>query len=108
MRRGHTNGSHAAYDRNLVEDENEQLVDGLKTKITALKSLTIDIGHEVRSQNQMLKGMDDDFDSTSGFLSTTMGRVVKLAKAGHNRYILYLLGFSFFVFGMIYIILKFQ
>ncbi|KFM68977.1 BET1-like protein, partial [Stegodyphus mimosarum] len=108
MRRGHINGSYAEYDRNSVEEENEYLVDGLKTKITALKSLSIDIGHEVRSQNQVLREMDDDFDSTSGFLSSTMGRVVKLAKAGHNRYILYLLLFSFFVFGVIYVILKFQ
>ncbi|XP_035210995.1 BET1 homolog [Stegodyphus dumicola] len=108
MRRGHINESYAEYDRNSVEEENEYLVDGLKTKITALKSLSIDIGHEVRSQNQVLREMDDDFDSTSGFLSSTMGRVVKLAKAGHNRYILYLLLFSFFVFGVIYVILKFQ
>ncbi|XP_015909944.1 BET1 homolog [Parasteatoda tepidariorum] len=108
MRRSHTNDSYAPYNRNTVEDENEQLVDGLQNKITALKSLTIDIGHEVRNQNQMLREMDDDFDSTSGFLSTTMGRVVKLAKSGHNRYILYLLLFSFFVFFMIYLIMKFQ
>ncbi|KAF8782861.1 BET1 like protein [Argiope bruennichi] len=48
-------------------------------------ALSIDIGHEVRAQNQMLREMDDDFDSTSGFLSTTMGRVLKLARAGHNQ-----------------------
>ncbi|CAL1275898.1 unnamed protein product [Larinioides sclopetarius] len=108
MRRSHASESYTGHNRNTVDDENEHLTDELGNKISALKSLTIDIGHEVRAQNQMLREMDDDFDSTSGFLSTTMGRVVKLAKAGHNRYILYLLLFSFFVFFVIYIILKFQ
>ncbi|GBM71232.1 BET1 [Araneus ventricosus] len=108
MRRSHASESYTAYNQNTVEDENEHLTDELGNKISALKSLTIDIGHEVRAQNQMLREMDDDFDSTSGFLSTTMGRVLKLSRAGHNRYILYLLLFSFFVFFVIYIILKFQ
>ncbi|KAG8187895.1 hypothetical protein JTE90_001658 [Oedothorax gibbosus] len=108
MRRSHTTESYQYSARDPVEDENEGLVDGLHTKITALKSLTIDIGHEVRTQNKMLNEMDDDFDSSSGFLSTTIGRVVKLSKAGHNRYILYLLLFSLFVFVIIYFILKFQ
>ncbi|GIX81615.1 hypothetical protein CEXT_213361 [Caerostris extrusa] len=108
MRRSHATESYSSFNRNTVEEENEHLVDDLETKITALKSLTIDIGHEVRTQNQMLREMDDDFDSTGGFLSTTMGRVLKLSKAGHNHYILYLLLFSLFVFFVIYLLLKFK
>ncbi|XP_054715354.1 BET1 homolog [Uloborus diversus] len=104
MRRAHAGELYG--EKNVVEEENEYLVDGLKTKISTLKSLSIDIGHEVRTQNQMLNAMDDDFDSSAGLLSSTMGRVVRLAKAGHNRYILYLLLFSFFVFLVIYIIVK--
>lgn len=34
-------GAYSAYDRNVVEDENETLVDGLQTKITALKSVRL-------------------------------------------------------------------
>ena len=34
--------------------------------MSALKSLSIDIGAEVREHNRLLKDVDDDFDSTSG------------------------------------------
>ena len=34
--------------------------------MSALKSLTIDIGAEVREHNRLLKDVDDDFDSTTG------------------------------------------
>ncbi|XP_013788732.1 BET1 homolog [Limulus polyphemus] len=110
MRRAHqSNGSpYSQYSRDAVEEENEEMVEGLKTKITALKSLSIDIGQEVRSQNGLLREMDGDFDSFGGILSSAMGRLGKLSKAGHNRYIFYLLLFSFFVFFVIYLILKFR
>eukprot|EP00118_Oscarella_pearsei_P003866 m.16057 g.16057 ORF g.16057 m.16057 type:complete len:63 (+) comp26717_c0_seq1:45-233(+) len=39
----------------LVEQENDRLVEEMTHKVSALKSLTIDIGDEVRSQNQSLK-----------------------------------------------------
>lgn len=42
---------------NVVEDENERMTDELKDKIHALKSLSIDIGTEVKYQDKMLKGM---------------------------------------------------
>jgi hypothetical protein len=36
--------------------------------VSALKSLTIDIGSEVREHNRLLREVDDDFDSTTGSL----------------------------------------
>ncbi len=49
---------------------------------------------------------DDDFEKSKGFLSSTMARVIKLGKAGHNRYIIYLMLFAFFVFFLIWLIKK--
>ena len=40
-----------------LEDENERMADELKDKIHALKSLSIDIGTEVKYQDKMLRGM---------------------------------------------------
>uniref|UniRef100_T1IH28 BET1 homolog n=1 Tax=Strigamia maritima TaxID=126957 RepID=T1IH28_STRMM len=109
MRRLHSNGyPQPVHTTPEVEQENEQMVEGLKHKITALKSLSIDIGNEVRTQNQMLSDMDNDFDTGSGFLNSTMGRLHRMTKAGHNRYILYLILFSLFVFFIIYILMKFR
>ncbi|RWS22227.1 BET1-like protein [Leptotrombidium deliense] len=90
------------------EVEGEVLVSGLRSKVSTLKSLTLDMGDEIRSQNAFLKSMDSDFDSTWGLLSSSFSRVKKLAAAGHNRFIFYLLGFSFFVFFIIYIIIRFR
>lgn len=42
---------------NVMEDENERVTEELKDKIHALKSLSIDIGTEVKYQDKMLKGM---------------------------------------------------
>jgi len=98
-----------SQDENFeTETENDHLVNGLRTKVSALKRITIDMGDEIKSQNLMLKDMDNDFDSTWGFLSSSMGRVKKLALAGHNRYICYLLLFAIFVFLFIAIIIRFR
>lgn len=42
---------------NAIEDENERMTEDLKDKIHTLKSLSIDIGTEVKYQDKMLKGM---------------------------------------------------
>ncbi|XP_022096374.1 BET1 homolog [Acanthaster planci] len=99
-------GSRTYADYNAVEDENERLVDSLHDKVSTLKSLSIDIGTEVREQNSFLKQLDDTFDSSGGLLSSTMGRLSKMARAGHNCYLCYLLLFSFFVFFVIYFIIR--
>lgn len=90
--------SHAAGEYSHTEHENEQLEEDLSHKIKALKSLTIDIGHEVREQNKFLKTVDDDFDSSGGLLKSTMGRLIAMTKAGHNRYLFLFAIFFFFAF----------
>ncbi|XP_014273396.1 BET1 homolog isoform X2 [Halyomorpha halys] len=91
-----------------LEEENDQMTNKLKDKITALKHLSIDIGAEVKYQDKMLHGMSEDFDRTGGFLGNTMNRVLRLTKGSHNYYILYLFIFSIVVFFVLYIVLKFR
>ncbi|XP_077866967.1 BET1 homolog isoform X2 [Saccoglossus kowalevskii] len=100
----HNHGLHQTGE--ILEDENEKLVDGLHNKVSQLKELTIDIGVEVRAQNKMLGDMDDDFDKSHGILSSTMGRLKRMAASGHNRYILYLMLFAFFVFFITWYIIR--
>ncbi|KAL0107962.1 hypothetical protein PUN28_014903 [Cardiocondyla obscurior] len=113
MRRSHSGGYGyeplpSTSTHNVVEDENERMTEELKDKIHALKSLSIDIGHEVKYQDKMLKDMDDDFERTSGSLFGSVARVLRLSKAGHNYYILYLFLFSIAVFFVLWIVLKFK
>ncbi|XP_033214832.1 BET1 homolog [Belonocnema kinseyi] len=112
MRRSHSGGY--AYEpvpstsSASLEDENERITDKLKDKIQTLKSLSIDIGAEVKYQDKILHGMDEDFERTGGSLSSSISRVLRLAKGGHNYYILYLFLFSIMVFFILWIFIKFK
>ncbi|XP_037936649.1 BET1 homolog [Teleopsis dalmanni] len=90
----------------VLEQENERAEEELKQKIGALKSLTIDIGNEVRYQDKLLRGIDDDMDRTGGFLGTTMGRVLRLSKKGGGRQMCYMFLFVLFVFLLLYFVIK--
>ncbi|XP_014922021.1 BET1 homolog isoform X2 [Acinonyx jubatus] len=63
---GYANSGYSA-----CEEENERLTESLRSKVTAIKSLSIEIGHEVKHQNKLLAEMDSQFDSTTGFLDAS-------------------------------------
>ncbi|EHH52339.1 BET1 homolog isoform X2 [Macaca nemestrina] len=65
---GYANSGYSA-----CEEENERLTESLRSKVTAIKSLSIEIGHEVKTQNKLLSEMDSQFDSTTGFLVNASG-----------------------------------
>ncbi|KAI5141456.1 Bet1 [Manis pentadactyla] len=71
---GHANAGYSA-----CEEENERLTESLRNKVTAIKSLSIEIGHEVKHQNKLLAEMDTQFDSTTGFLGVLRRPEVTLA-----------------------------
>lgn len=93
-------------NNDIIEDENQRLAEELQGKIGALKSLTIDIGNEVRYQDKLLRGIDDDMDRTGGFLTNTMSRVVRLGKGGHQKYMCYMFLFALIVFLLLYLVVK--
>ncbi|KAK3795979.1 hypothetical protein RRG08_042972 [Elysia crispata] len=92
----------------MLEEENQQQEDELKGKVKALKSLSIDIGFEVKEQNKMLTKMDDDFESSGGLLGKTMGRLKAITNAGHWKLWLYIALFALFVFFMCWVIIRFR
>ena len=90
------------------EQANDDELGEIYSKVTVLKSLTLDMGEEIRSQNSLLNSMDNDFNSVWGKLSNSMSRVKKLASAGHNSWLLfYLLFFALFVFLIIYLMVSY-
>ncbi|XP_056647776.1 BET1 homolog [Diorhabda sublineata] len=110
MRRAHAGNYYEPLPQNSneIEDENDRVTSELQEKIGVLKSLSIDIGNEVKYQDKLLRDIDDDMDRTGGFLGTTMSKVLKLSKGSHNYYILYLFVFSIVVFFILYLVLKFR
>ncbi|XP_058055844.1 BET1 homolog [Anopheles bellator] len=99
-------GSSGQASGDALEEENERMAEELKGKIGALKSLTIDIGNEVRYQDRLLRGIDEDMDRTGGFMSNTINRVVRLGKGSHRNYMCYMFLFVLAVFFVLYLILK--
>lgn len=109
MRRAHSGNYYEPLSQNSneIEDENDRMTNELRDKVSVLKSLSIDIGNEVKYQDRLLRDVDDDMDRTGGFLGTTMNRVLRLTKGSHNYIICYLFLFALFVFFVLYIVLKF-
>lgn len=97
-RAGHVAAAPSQVGHEHLEEENSLAEDELKGKVSALKSLSIDIGTEVREHNRLLKDIDDEFDSTAGLLSNSIAKVLKLARSGSRYFFLYLFLFSIFVF----------
>ncbi|TEA25219.1 hypothetical protein DBR06_SOUSAS1010110 [Sousa chinensis] len=84
------------------EEENERLTEkSLRNKVTAIKSLSIEIGHEVKHQNKLLAEMDSQFDSTTGFLGQAMGKLKILSRGGQTKLLV-----SWLSFSVIYWIIK--
>ena len=104
--KGYPHPTGNVYGNESLEENNEYLEGELKGKISALKSLSIDIGTEVKEQNKFLKSMDDQFDSTHSMFSNTIGKVLKLAKSNHKYYIYYLLAFCLFVFLVLWLYIR--
>ncbi|XP_076040708.1 BET1 homolog [Oratosquilla oratoria] len=95
-------------DQEYLEEDNEQMTSELKDKVKALKSLTIDIGVEVRNQNKMLDDMDTDFANSGNILERTMKRLGIMSKGSHNYHILILFAFCFVIFLLLWVALKFR
>ncbi|XP_050310883.1 BET1 homolog [Anthonomus grandis grandis] len=111
MRRAHGSSYYQPLpqqDNNDLEHENERMAEELSEKIGVLKSLSIDIGNEVKYQHKLLNDVDDDMDRTGGFLGKTMSRVVKLSRGSHNYIVFYLFVFAVVVFFILYLVLKFR
>lgn len=98
---GYANSGYSA-----CEEENERLTESLRHKVTAIKSLSIEIGHEVKTQNKLLAEMDSQFDSTTGFLGRTMEKLKILSRGSQTKLMCYMMLFSLFVFFVIYWIIK--
>ncbi|KRX95277.1 DNA methyltransferase 1-associated protein 1 [Trichinella pseudospiralis] len=81
---GYTNVN---MSKTYLESDNDQLVDQLKNKVSKLKTLTIDIGDEVRRQNKDLSNLDDHFEANRNVLESTMRRLGIINRSGNISYL---------------------
>nr|XP_011728066.1 BET1 homolog isoform X1 [Macaca nemestrina] len=79
------NDGYANSGYSACEEKNKRLTESLRSKVTVIKYFSIEIGHEVKTQNKLLAEMDSQFDSTTGFLGKTMGKVEILSIGSQNK-----------------------
>lgn len=69
----------------IVDAQNREYHDRLASKSSYLKSLAYEIETEARDHHNLLGGLDDDFDSATGFLGGTIIRVKLMMSTGRSN-----------------------
>ncbi|XP_058517374.1 BET1 homolog [Ochotona princeps] len=90
---GYTGSGYSA-----CEEDKERLSESLRSKVSAIKSLSVEMDHEVKHQNKLLAEMDSQFDSTTGILGKTVGKLKILSRGSQTKLLCYMTLFPFFVF----------
>ncbi|EOR03948.1 Protein transport protein bet1 [Wallemia ichthyophaga EXF-994] len=80
-----------------MENQNDQHIEGLSSKVRLLKDITLNIGQEARDSAIELGSMNDSFDSTGNLLSTTMTRLKHMSTKQSGRCWIYTV-FFFLIF----------
>ncbi|CAM9363180.1 unnamed protein product [Pylaiella littoralis] len=93
-------------NHNIMEMQNNAHIDDLSDQVSRLKHLTIDIGQEVRSQNDLISGMEGQMFDARGLLGGTLRRINTMMTQGGSRHMCYLVAFIVFTFMVIWYILK--
>ncbi|CAB1118752.1 unnamed protein product [Ectocarpus sp. CCAP 1310/34] len=93
-------------NHNIMEMQNNAHIDDLSDQVSRLKHLTIDIGQEVRSQNDLISGMEGQMFDARGLLGGTLRRINTMMAQGGSRHMCYLVAFIVFTFTAIWYILK--
>ena len=82
------------------------MLNQLGSKVSTLKSLSITIGDTIKSSNQDLDSLGNDFGKTGAMFSGVMNRFNTMVEAGGAKSVCYLVLFSLFVFSVIWFFLK--
>ncbi|KAF5382934.1 hypothetical protein D9757_006283 [Collybiopsis confluens] len=74
-----------------LENQNDENLEGLSSKVRLLKDLTIGIGDEIKDSALQLSQMNDAYAETSGILSGTFRRMNNMASRQGCRWLWYIL-----------------
>eukprot|EP00462_Mataza_sp_D1_P021297 CAMPEP_0175139692 /NCGR_PEP_ID=MMETSP0087-20121206/11052_1 /TAXON_ID=136419 /ORGANISM="Unknown Unknown, Strain D1" /LENGTH=119 /DNA_ID=CAMNT_0016422747 /DNA_START=71 /DNA_END=427 /DNA_ORIENTATION=- len=93
---------HEETTQTLMEEQNNEAIGMLSSKVDMLKQLSIDIGKETSSQNKFLDEMDNEMGSTSNLMAGTMKQLNTMLKSGGSKHMCYLVVFIFFFFLLVW------
>ncbi|TIB74244.1 hypothetical protein E3Q06_00408 [Wallemia mellicola] len=76
-----------------MENQNDEHLDGLSSKVRLLKDITLSIGQEARDSAIEMGSMNDSFESTGSLLTGTMSRLKHMSKKQGGRCYIYTIFF---------------
>jgi blocked-early-in-transport protein 1 len=91
--------------RRLGADDLEHLLLG---KTSKLKDITINLGNEIKLSNNLINGLNDDFEKNNSFIRKLLGNLNKLPKFSDCKLYFYICLFALFVFCVLYFLIKFK
>jgi len=86
----------------MMESQNDKHWEALGEQVDLLKKLSLDINSEVKSQNNMLDGMQGTFGGTIDMFRNTAAKIGAQILAPGSSHMYYLVGFIVFCFLLIY------
>jgi len=99
----------SSLSEEAIDSENREYHERLSNKASYLKSLAFEIESEAKDHHRLLDDVGGDFDTSTGLLGSTLGRVQKLLGSGKsNRQLMCytILGVIFLFIFMSYLLSK--
>eukprot|EP00088_Acartia_fossae_P013232 TRINITY_DN16898_c0_g1_i1.p1 TRINITY_DN16898_c0_g1~~TRINITY_DN16898_c0_g1_i1.p1 ORF type:complete len:110 (+),score=9.71 TRINITY_DN16898_c0_g1_i1:109-438(+) len=75
----------SSLSEDAMDNQNREYQERLANKTAYLKSLAFDIESEAKDHHRLLDDVGGDFDSGSGLLAGTLGRVQKMLGQGKSN-----------------------
>lgn len=92
---------------NILQQQNDERVDGLYERVSILKEISIGIGDELDEQKRFLNTFGEDMENTGGLLSGTMQRFRAMAATQNGSMMLYMGLFVVCTFMFMYLYVRF-
>ncbi|KAJ3429309.1 bet1 [Anaeramoeba flamelloides] len=85
------NSNNKGYNHNYLQQQNQETekqnelkIEHLKNKVIGIKSISYDIQNEIRSQNQLLDELENNFSSANSLLDrTSQLKIFKMVKCAY-------------------------
>eukprot|EP00755_Sulcionema_specki_P028457 Sspe_Gene.89937::Locus_61596_Transcript_1_1_Confidence_1.000_Length_617::g.89937::m.89937/K08504/BET1; blocked early in transport 1 len=107
---GNGAGGRGRYMQEEMEEEmlrrNEEGLDQMAEGVTRLKHIVLNIGAEVDEQNSLLDKLTGGFESATGAVKSTLGKMDAVFKSGGSKHMCMLVAFVFAVLFALYYLLR--
>jgi len=94
----------AARGRDVMQEQNDELISSLELKATTLKELAADVGKEVKESTSLVEHMKDRVDQAGALLGRTTERLRGVAKRPGSWSLLWLASFALVLAVLLYIL----